>query len=572
MNNTCTACSTTNRSVACYCKKCGTRLSSIKPEGLDDLIGMEDVKKVMKELASVMAAIKTDGLSYSDRLHTVLMGNTGTGKTKLVNILASLYHKYGVTKHDTPIIYDAVDYADFSKNFQDNFKKAKGNILCIENVQKLIPAGYSQSVEQLDRIFREMSKQENRLDPIIILSGQPQGLREFLNSNDGVKSMFRFVFSIPDFDSIQLAQLTEGELSKHGFKIPDDAKERLAKVFKFILIQSRMPDYEPEAINAWLALKGAENIKSNYYLRVTGSGSSERIISIDDVKGDIEELKTVEEVLAELDEFIGMQNVKEKVRSIVNSLRVKKAAAEKTGTNKLLLDFHILITGNPGTGKTSLARKLGEVVYAMGLLPRSTVHEIAPADVKGQYLGDAESLMNRALDQAMGGILFVDEAYGLAADQYGKKAAEVLMKRMTDAEGKILIIAAGYKDEMEGDFLRLNPGFPRRFEEDMRIHIDDYTPEELTKIFKLKADKDGYALAEGTAEVVKKAFEQMYAGRTKTFGNAGEAVNLLKATIRRVGNRIAGEGVEASPVIQPGDVAYELSKTLASRVRAFSHS
>ena len=167
--------------------------------------------------------------------------------------------------------------------------------------------------------------------------------------------------------------------------------------------------------------------------------------------------------------------------------------------------------------------------------------------------------MNRALDQAMGGVLFIDEAYGLAADQYGKKAAEILMARMTKDEGKILIIAAGYKDEMEGDFLRLNPGFPRRFEQDMRIHIDDYTPEELTQIFKRKAGEGGYTLAEGTAEVVKKAFEQMYAGRAKTFGNAGEAVNLLKATIRRVGDRIAVEGAEVSPEIRPGDVAYELS-------------
>ena len=251
----CTSCSTNNRSIARYCKKCGTRFPTGNSEGLDDLIGLEDVKKVIKDLVAVMAAIKNDGLSYSDRLHTILMGNTGTGKTKLVNILASLYHKYGVTKQDSPIIYDAVDFADFSKNFQDNYKKAKGNILCIENVQKLIPVGYSQNVEQLDRIFREMSKQENRLDPIIILSGRTQGLREYLTANDGVKSKFRFVFSIPDFDSTQLAQLTEGELSKHGFTVPDDAKDKLIKVFKFILKQNRMPDYEPEARNAWLACR-----------------------------------------------------------------------------------------------------------------------------------------------------------------------------------------------------------------------------------------------------------------------------------------------------------------------------
>ncbi len=183
MNQTCVPCSTVNRPVARFCKRCGTTLPADKPERLDDLLGIDVIKKTLKDLVSVMVAVKYDGLTYCDRLHTILIGGTGTGKSKLVNILAALFHQHGVIKQGTPIIYDAVDFADFNKNFQDNYKKAKGNILCIENVQKLIPAGYSQSVEQLDRIFREMSKPENKLDPIIVLSGQPQGFREYLSAN-----------------------------------------------------------------------------------------------------------------------------------------------------------------------------------------------------------------------------------------------------------------------------------------------------------------------------------------------------------------------------------------------------
>lgn len=531
MDNTCNSCSTTNRSIARHCKKCGTRLSSGKSEGLDDLIGMEDVKKDMKDLSAVMAAIKSDGLSYSDRLHTVLMGNTGTGKTKLVNILAALYHKNGVTKQDTPIIYDAVDFADFSKNFQDNFKKAKGNILCIENVQKLIPAGYSQSVEQLDRIFREMSKQENRLDPIIILSGQPQGLREYLTANDGVKSKFRYVFSIPDFDSAQLTQLTETELLKHGFRIPDDAKNKLTKVFKYVLLQSRMPDYEPEARNAWLALKMAENIKTNYYLRVTGSGPSERIISIDDVKGDIEMEKTLDQIISEIDGFIGMHKIKKAVRHLIDEITVQKErAASGVGTAKAIA-FHIVLTGNPGTGKTTVARKLGEIFKAIGVLELGHVIEVDRSKMVAQFVGQTAPQVNGLCDKAMGGILFIDEAYTLKqndGDTFGQEAIDTLLKRMEDDRGKFVVVIAGYPKEITS-FLNSNPGLQSRFNERYRFHLDDYTPDELLAIFKKNAADEKYSLDVGAEEMVKKQFILRCSQKDKNFGNGREARNLLDA-------------------------------------------
>lgn len=531
MIDSCTSCATTNRSVARYCKKCGTRLTSDKSEGLDDLIGMDDVKKVMKELASVMAAIKADGLSYSDRLHTVFIANTGTGKTKLVNILASLYHKYGVTKHDTPIIYDAVDFADFSKNFQDNYKKAKGNILCIENVQKLIPAGYSQSVEQLDRIFREMSKQENRLDPIIILSGQPQGLREFLNSNVGVKSKFRFIFNIPDFNSTELAQLTEAELLKHGFNIYEDARGKLTMVFKLILKKSRMPDYEPEASNASLALKMAESIKNNYYLRRTGTGPSTMIISPDDIKGDIENEKPLEQILAEIDSFIGMGTIKKAVRNLIDEITVQKERAASGVCNEKAVAFHIVLTGNPGTGKTTVARKLGEIFKAIGVLELGHVIEVDRSKMVAQFVGQTAPQVNGLCDKAMGGILFVDEAYTLKqndGDTFGQEAIDTLLKRMEDDRGKFIVVIAGYPKEIIS-FLNANPGLQSRFDERYRFHLDDYIPDELLAIFKKNVSEENYILDAEAEEVARKLFVIRCSQKGKNFGNGRDARNLFEA-------------------------------------------
>ncbi len=531
MEKICAPCSAKNRPDARYCKRCGLRFPAENTGDLDELIGMDDVKKFVKNLEKEMASIKNNGLSYSDRLHTILLGNTGTGKTKLVDILASLYHKYGVTKKDTPIVYDAVDFADFSKNFQDNYKKAKGNILCIENVQKLIPVGYSQTVEQLDRIFREMSMSANRLDPIIILSGQTQGLREYLAANDGVKSKFRFVFSIPDFDSTQLAQLTEGELLKHGFKIPDDAKDKLIKVFKLILKQSRMPDFEPEAKNAWLALKMAENIKSHYYLRVTGKWPSERIISPDDVKGDIEKEKTLEEIITEIDAFIGMDIIKKAVRNLIDEITVQKERiASNVGSEKAIA-FHIVLTGNPGTGKTTVARKLGEIFKAVGVLELGHVIEVDRGKMVGQFVGQTAPQVNGLCDKAIGGILFIDEAYTLKqsdGDNFGQEAIDTLLKRMEDDRGKFIVVIAGYPKEITS-FLNSNPGLQSRFDERYRFHLEDYTPNELFAIFKKNAADENYCIDDGGEEMARKQFILLCSQKDKNFGNGRESRNLFEA-------------------------------------------
>lgn len=531
MNQTCATCSTVNRPAARFCKKCGKRLSENNADQLDSLIGMEDVKKVFTELTTVMAAVKKDGLSYSDRLHTILMGNTGTGKTKLVNALAALYHKYGVVKQDIPVICDAVDFADFSKNFLDNYKKAKGNILCIENVQKLIPTTYSQGVEQLDRVFREMSKHENRLDPIIILSGQPNGFREYLNANDSVKSKFRWVFNLPDLDSMQLTQMTDSELSKYGFKLPEDALDKLIKLFKYILKQSRMPDYEHEAKNAWLALKMAENIKNNYYLRVTNTGPGERIISIDDVKGDVDKEKPLAQILAEIDAFVGMHGIKKSVRNLIDEIGVQKERVASGLGNARGIAFHIVLTGNPGTGKTTVARKLGEIFKAIGVLELGHVIEVDRSKMVGQFVGQTAPQVHDLCDRAMGGILFIDEAYTLKQndnDTFGREAIDALLKRMEDDRGKFIVVIAGYPAEIT-TFLNANPGLQSRFDERYRFHFDDYTPDELLAIFQKIAAEENYSLDEATMEMVKKEFTLRCSHKDKNFGNGREARNLFES-------------------------------------------
>ena len=526
----CTTCKTSNREIAKYCKQCGVKLH-LSQSKLDSLIGLDDIKKVISDLTLVMEAVKNDGLTYSDRLHTILIGNAGVGKTKLVYELAALYYQYGITKDDTPIILDAVDFNDFISNFSDSFKKAKGKVLCIENVQKLIPAGYSHSVEQLDKIFKEMSKPEYRLDPIIILSGQPQGFREYLNLNDGIKSKFRFIFNVPDFDSNQLCQYTENELSKYGFNISEPAREKLKGVYKFNLKQNRMPDRDCDAQNAWLALKLSEDIKSNYYIRNSTSGSGNKTIVPEDIKGAFESEKSLEQILSEVDLLVGMSGIKLAIRNLIDEINIQKRRAVQGIGKEQSIAFHVVLTGNPGTGKTTVARKLGEIFKAIGVLDLGHVVEVDRSKVVAQYVGQTAPLVNKLCDDAMGGILFIDEAYTLKQgdnDSFGQEAIDTLLKRMEDSRGKFIVVIAGYSNEIKS-FLNSNPGLLSRFDKRYHFILDDYTATELFDIFRKIAEYESYLLDSDAIQKIEQEFVSICRNKSKSFGNGREARNLFEA-------------------------------------------
>ena len=155
---------------------------------------------------------------------------------------------------------------------------------------------------------------------------------------------------------------------------------------------------------------------------------------------------------------------------------MKQRAAMGAGkVQQMAMNF--VLTGNPGTGKTSIARKMGEILQSMDILPTSRVLEVSRATLVGKYMGETPKIVNNMCDKAIGGILFIDEAYTLSegGDQYGKEAIDTLMKRMEDDRGKFVVIAAGYKDKME-DFMMMNPGLASRFTH--KLHIDDYNEDE----------------------------------------------------------------------------------------------
>ncbi|MCR5484683.1 MAG: AAA family ATPase [Clostridiales bacterium] len=250
--------------------------------------------------------------------------------------------------------------------------------------------------------------------------------------------------------------------------------------------------------------------------------------------------ETMESLLDELDGLVGLENVKHDVHSLMNFIKVTKIR-EKRGMKVPTISYHLVFTGNPGTGKTTVARLVAKLYYHMGILPQGQLVETDRSALVAGYLGQTAIKTQKVISQAMGGVLFIDEAYSLAGDDqdsYGKEAIETILKAMEDHRDELVVIVAGYTDLMH-KFIESNPGLSSRFSK--YFEYPDYTGEELLLIFERFCKKNGYSLVPEASKLLKEKFDALYETRDKHFGNARAARNIFEKAINAQADRIASE-------------------------------
>ncbi|MBQ9655000.1 MAG: AAA family ATPase [Prevotella sp.] len=517
----CDHCHKENRSIAKFCRWCGKPL--VSQNVLERLVGLDNVKQQLKTVVDTYTYLRSrkDVVKVRLSVNAIIIGETGTGKTALAEVIRDYFYQHKIIDKPKLTMVDAVDYQRFVDKWEDNIKKARGGILFFDNVQKLLPDRYSNQVNPLDKLFVEMDKWDE--NPIVIISGLPKGLDDFLSANPAAQNRFKYTFRLPTPDYQELCDICKQELrNTYGISVYSPEAER--KLQRFFQYQVKVKD--DSFGYRHVAVKTAEDIFTSFISR----GINAERVEEQDIRGYVPEERTLDDILGDLDHYIGMDEVKRAVREIALTVHNNMERAQRGLGEQQKAGIHIVLTGNPGTGKTSIARKLGEILEAIGYLDSGHVVEVDRSKMVSPYQGETPKVVDRLCDKAMGGILFVDEAYTLAPvnqsgdrDQQGAQALEQLMKRMEDDRGKFVVIAAGYRQEMDNLF-RINAGFRSRFS--YFLNIDDYTPSQLFQIMEVFAHEKKYVFAPDARELALKMIAELYNSRDKDFAN-GRTMRLL---------------------------------------------
>lgn len=549
-------------------------------EKLNKLSGMEPVKKYLKkivDLNEINIKRKEQGLPVTSfNKHLVLTGNPGTGKTTVARLIGEIYKDLGILSKGHFIEAGQDDLvAEYTgqtaKKTAKIINNAKGGVLFIDEAYSLAGKGKGGfGAESIEVLVKEM---ENlRDDFVLIVAGYQAEMENFLNSNEGLRSRFSEKITLPDMPNDQLEKIALDLLQNDKYKLDQEAKSKLSKAI------SSIPRGKGFA-NARVARQLVENIKMNQASRLIKDKKSElNVIESGDIPlhGQIildSETKNsnklrLENALKELDKLTGLENIKSEIKTIVSMARIARLKQEQGQKAKPIIG-HFVFSGNPGTGKTTVAKILGEIFAALGLLPSGHTVEVGRVDLVGEYLGQTAPKVKSKVEAAMGGVLFIDEAYSLQSKNekeiYGKEAIDTLVQLMENHRDNFVVIMAGYKQEME-DLINVNSGLKSR----ITYHLDfkDYDASESKKILLDLIAKNELLVGEDFLAQAKKVINLLI--KQPGFSNARTIRELFEYTQKKQAVRLSSMdsvriSFDALKMLEPEDLPSESNFKIAPK-------
>ncbi len=531
-------------------------------EELNGFVGLKSIKHAIKEFIDYLKfqqERESKGLSGGKKfsINAIFEGNPGTGKTTIARLMGEIFRAMGIVEKGHVIEVDRSSLVgqyvgETAQKTDKLIQEAMGGILFIDEAYTLIKKGGSGQdfgQEAVDILLKRMEDKKGEF--VVIVAGYPKEMNTFIESNPGLKSRFNHTFTFEDYMPDELLEIFSNAIAKEDYQIEDDSKEELKKEFTR-LYRKRDASFG----NARLIMQVFEKLKIQISKRLVNTKDkkkTKKMLStfiLEDIKNTLHtkdsfdvqlpiDQEALSAALSELNSLFGLQSIKNEVADLVKLVKY----FIKQGVNvRDKFGDHILFLGNPGTGKTTVARIISNIYAALGILPSGQLIEVDRSGLVGSHVGETAQKTTLVIGSAMGGTLFVDEAYALtssnSSSDFGKEAIDTLLKRMEDDRGKFIVIAAGYTNEMK-NFIASNPGMKSRFTK--TFLFEDYTPDELMKIAKFSINKLKLQLTTEAEDALKTHFNIIYNKRDKHFGNARIVRNLLEKIKKNQLLRIADE-------------------------------
>ncbi len=496
--------------------------------GLDAVynqMGKLVTQKLFNEQREAMGMLPTQ-----INLNAAVMGGRGSGKTSFAHVIFDFYKKNGLLADGDLRVIDASRWGAFSEDNSavgSDMTKARNGLLYIENAAAMIPADTRGNREYLvQTLIREMK--QNSHNTTVVLADEPEKLTELLAIGE-LSALIGQVYHLPTLNIDQMLEVAINESNSRGFYLTDTAQSALR------IYLSDMPN-----ATATDVVQIVDDMIVNMSSRVLNNAhgiflNNTELTELTDADVPHREISKYDRSIGKLNNLVGLKKLKYSIESHLNLVRFAQLRTQH-GLTAAMPPLHMIFTGNPGTGKTTVANLLGEIYASLGILKTGKVISVDRKKLVGRYIGDTEDNTKRVLRQAHGNILFIDEAYDLVGDiddkrDFGPKVIDCLLEELGKESTDMIIIMAGYPDDME-KLLNYNKGLQSRFP--YTFHFEDYTQEELLEIAIRSAQQCGYAFSDEALKklnsLIQKEMERS-AGREEHFGNARFITRLISTQI-----------------------------------------
>ncbi|CAG9606414.1 AAA family ATPase [Pseudoneobacillus rhizosphaerae] len=518
------------------------------------MIGLDTVKERVKDFYSFLKYQKersSFGYQTKDEisLNMILTGNPGTGKTTLARLLAKIYHELGVLPREEVIETNRAQLVgsfvgQTEENVQAIVKKAVGGVLFIDEAYSLKREGqsgndYGQAA--IDTLVSLMTSKEYGGKFAVILAGYPEEMRQFIDANTGLRSRFpqsNFIH-LPNYSNVELISIAESIAQANDYLLTNEARVELADR----LDKERVDETFGNA-------RTVKNIVLEAIFRKGANGKEDNDSIIKYVLLEKEDFSSITDDQDEnpnelLKNLIGLETVKKEMESLIAFVKVQKLRQENS-LPIVPIQLHAVFSGNPGTGKTTVAKIYANFLKTYGILKRGHLIITSRSDFVAGYVGQTAIKTKKKIKEALGGVLFIDEAYSLlspSGNDFGKEMIDTLVDEMTKHNENLVVILAGYPNEME-KLLESNPGLRSRFKK--FFSFPDYSVEELVIMMEKYGERFHYQLTEEAKNFLYDTLRTM-----KIEGNGRFATNLIDEAIQAQSLRLVIETAENAHLLTP---------------------